>query len=232
MLRKTKSKRLLAQMGKAYSHQRSTEKGLTLIESLAAIIIFSLAITAVTPPLILSMATRVRAHRAQQSMQLAQGEIDRVRLVVEAGPKKDDENNDPLDDYKDKLPPDAGDINLEDVPAPDGSSGACSDGLPTATQYCTVEVNGTTFGIQSFRTNTIEQASQSAGGDVPVAFNLGVRVYTQGSLNQGNLSTEPASLSFSARTDGSAPLIVQYATVVRSDLDHSAEDYRKLLGGE
>ncbi len=229
MLRKAKSNRLLAQMGKNYSHQRSTEKGLTLIESLAAIVIFSLAITAVTPPIILSMATRVRAHRAQQSMQLAQGEIDRVRRVVEAGSQKYGS----VEDYKSQLPPEDGAAEPEKVAAPNASSGACSEGLPTvSTQYCTVEVNGTTFGIQSFRTNTIEQASTAAGGDVPVAFNLGVRVYTQGSLNQGNLSTEPASLSFSARTDGSAPLIVHYATVVRSDLNHSAKDYADLVRGE
>lgn len=229
MLRKTKSNRLLAQMGKNYSHQRSTEKGLTLIESLAAIVIFSLAITAVTPPIILSMATRVRAYRAQQSMQLAQGEIDRVRRVLEAGYQK----YGTVEDYNSQLPPEDGAAEPELVSAPNASSGACSEGVPTAsTQYCTVEVNGTTFGIQTFRAKKVEQKSPSLKENVPVAFKMGVRVYTEGSLNQGNLSTEPASLSFSARTDGSAPLIVQYATVVRSDLDSSAKAYADLVGGE
>lgn len=226
MLRKlkSKSKRLLAQMSRVHSHKTSTEQGLTLIESLAAIVIFSLAITAVTPPLIVAMATRVRAYRAQQSMQLAQGEIDRVRLVLEEG-----HNND-LATYQSQLPPKDDTAKPEEVPAPTATSGLCSEGVPTvSTQYCTVEINGTTFGIQSFRTNTIEQPSISAGGDVPVAFNLGVRVYTEGALNNGNLTTQAASLSFSARTDGSAPLIVHYATVVRSDLDSSATAYRDLL---
>ena len=80
--------------------KRPTEQGLTLVEALAAIVIFGLSITAVTAPLMLSMATRVRAHRAQQAMQLAQGEIDRVRLLLERG----DINNDLVS----LLPPDGG----------------------------------------------------------------------------------------------------------------------------
>lgn len=238
MLRRftSKSRGLLAKIVRGQSNQQSTEQGLTLIESLAAIVIFGFAITAVTQPLIIAMATRVRAYRAQQSLQLAQGEIDRVRLIVEQSyqgqqsPGNSDLNA-ALNTYLSKLPPASSATNPRDVGPPTDFIGYCQDALPTsATQGCKVEVNGAIFGIQTFRVNTVAPEVKLLGNrPVPVGFNMGVRVYPPAALSQNNLSIQPASLAFSARSDGPAPLAVSYVLIVRSDLEHSVEDYENLI---
>ncbi len=239
MLRRftSKSRGLLAKIVRGQSNQQSTEQGLTLIESLAAVVIFSLAIIAVTQPLVLAMATRVRAYRAQQSLQLAQGEIERVRLLVEQSyqgqRKPGDSNQTALDTYISKLPPASSATSPKEVGPPTGFID-CGETRPTsATQGCKVEVNGATFGIQTFRLHTIEPSVRSLGNrTVPVAFKMGVRVYPPAALSQDNLSNlsiEPASLAFSEHTDGRAPLAVSYVPIVRSDLVDSIDDYKKLV---
>lgn len=238
MLRRftSKSRGLLATIVRGQSDQQSTEQGLTLIESLAAIVIFGFAIAAVTQPLIIAMATRVRAYRAQQSLQLAQGEIDRVRLLVEQSyqvHQKEGEKNfqNAFNIYLSKLPPASSATDPKDVGPPTDFIGYCKDALPTsATQGCKVTVNGADFGIQTFRLKTVAPSVASLGNQtVPVGFNMGVRVYPPAALNQKNLSIEPASLAFSARTDGPAPLAVSYVPIVRSDLQSSIDDYKNLI---
>jgi type II secretory pathway pseudopilin PulG len=61
----------------------STEQGLTLIEGLLAIVIISITVVSISPPIFWAVATRVQTQRAEQSLKLAQGEIDRVRTLVE-----------------------------------------------------------------------------------------------------------------------------------------------------
>ncbi len=237
MLRRftSKSRGLLAKIVRGQSNQQSTEQGLTLIESLAAIVIFGFAITAVTQPLIIAMATRVRAYRAQQSLQLAQGEIDRMRLIVEQSyqgqQSPEDSPQTALNTYLSKLPPASSATNPRDVGPPTDFNGYCQDALPTsATQGCKVTVNGADFGIQTFRLNTVEPPVASLGNrTVPVAFQMGVRVYPPAALNQSNRSIEPASLAFSERTDGPAPLAVSFVPIVRSDLATSIDDYKELI---
>lgn len=205
---------------------KPTEKGLTLIEALAAIVIFGLSITAVTSPLMLSMATRVRAHRAQQAMQLAQGEIDRVRLLLERG--------DINDDLEDLLPPDGGTGEAAAVTAPTAQDAACAPGAGapaagTATQWCLVTVNeNDEFAVQTFRTKT---QNISTPDSPPAGFVMGVRVYTKAAIdNNGTVGTEPISLAFSAaNTSSPGPLVAIYTPIVRSDLPNSASIYNALL---
>ncbi len=61
------------------------EQGLTLIECLVAIVIVTLTILAITPPIMLATGTRIQSRRAEQANQIAQGEIDRIRFLVERG---------------------------------------------------------------------------------------------------------------------------------------------------
>ena len=199
---------------------KPTEKGLTLVEALAAIVIFGFSITAVTAPLMLSMATRVRAHRAEQAMELAQGEIDRVRLLLERG----DINNDLVS----LLPPDGGTGAAAEVAAPTGQDTTCEPAAENATQWCLVKVNNDEFAIQTFRTKT---QPISTTNTTPAGFTIGVRVYTKAAIdNNATLGTEPISLAFSAANTASAgPLVAVYTPIVRSDLPNSAGIYRNLL---
>jgi type II secretory pathway pseudopilin PulG len=214
----------------------STEKGLTLVESLAAIVIFGLSITAITSPIMLAMATRVRAYRAQQAMQIAQGEIDRVRLILERGDLS-------LAQLTPLLPPNAGDGSPKAVEAPTAEDTACntttaSTPQPTASnsdRWCLVEVRdgGEQFAVQTFRTKTtaLKDISPDSKSQTPIGLMMGVRVYPIAAINSNQtLSTEPMSLGFSAITTASAaPLVAIYTPIVKSDLPQSAEIYKKLL---
>ena len=204
----------------------STEKGLTLVESLAAIVIFGLSITAITSPVMLAMATRVRAYRAQQAMQIAQGEIDRVRLILERGDLSHAQLT-PL------LPPDAGSGAAKAVGPPSGQ-GSCNPTATAPTQWCSVKVREEEFAVQTFRTNTKTLRDLSSGqsqNQTPIGLIMGIRVYPIAAINsQQTLSTEPMSLGFSAITTATAaPLVAIYTPIVRSDLPQSAEIHKELL---
>lgn len=76
----------LKQRSEAYQNNPQlsrTEQGLTLIEGLLAIVIISITVVSISPPIFWAVATRVQTQRAEQSLKLAQGEIDRVRTLVE-----------------------------------------------------------------------------------------------------------------------------------------------------
>jgi type II secretory pathway pseudopilin PulG len=211
------------------SQFKSTESGLTLIESLAAIVIFSMAIVAVTPPIMLSMAARVRAHNAEKALQLARGEVDRVRVLLEALVAETDEEK--LAELEEQLPPLAVGDRPQGIGAPTGTTTTCKSNSPPGNAQTACLEADSNFAIQTFITNRQEP---TAG--VPEAFWIGVRVYTAGAFSSGDtLTTDPASLAFSAANNmGSAPLAVQYAPLIVSDgpgfkEGGSAEVYRRLL---
>jgi len=67
--------------GVALFEQRHSESGLTLMECVVAIAVVALAGALITPPLFLAAATRVQNRRSEQALQIAQGEIDRIRTL-------------------------------------------------------------------------------------------------------------------------------------------------------
>lgn len=50
-----------------------------------AMLILSIVVVGMTPPIFLTVGTRIQNRRVEQAVQLAQGEIDRVRVMVEQG---------------------------------------------------------------------------------------------------------------------------------------------------
>jgi prepilin-type N-terminal cleavage/methylation domain-containing protein len=172
------------------------DQGLTLLECVVAIAIVALTGALMTPPLFLAAATRVQNRKAEQALQIAQGEIDRIRTLVEQG-----EHN------LNNLPAVVNDIN--GVPAPNAIEASIRtvnntclnlyDNLSIpATSVLPVDVDGDCdedFYLQSFRT---EGGIVDAGQ--PSNFEVGVRVYannaaTNGTLRPG-LETTQASLKF------------------------------------
>ena len=82
---RTKPKLLVRSSGSTQAdliQTRSSEKGLTLLECLMAVTVMGLTISLVLPPLLIAAATRVQTRRAEQSLQIAQGEVDRIRNLV------------------------------------------------------------------------------------------------------------------------------------------------------
>jgi prepilin-type N-terminal cleavage/methylation domain-containing protein len=220
----------------------SDPSGFTLIESLVAVIIVSITVVSVLPPIFWATATRVQNRRAEQAIQLAQGEIERVRTLVERG-----------SDYTglDLPPVDGAVTDLRSAPtaAPTTASGisrspklncAKNDAQqPDAvTKYIAVDTdtnNGCEpeFMVQVFRSvGTI--ADGSAAGSPPSAFSMGVRVYAApafGTLKRGGiLDTKAARLRGASGTgqQSTRPIAVLYGTVVRSRAGNALGVYKKL----
>lgn len=77
--------RLIRPLFRPHTKSPSSDQGLTLIEGLVAILIISAVTTAITPMMFLSVATRVQNRRAEQAVQLAHGQIDQVRVLIDQG---------------------------------------------------------------------------------------------------------------------------------------------------
>jgi len=208
-------------------------------------LITSAVTVAITPPIFLSAATRVQNRRAEQATQLANGQIDQVRVLMEKGITGGEDGN------IDQLPDDAGSAGLEDVAAPSGvfdllqsTNFECSaydaDGAPQvpASSALPVDINGDCefdFYVQTFRINQQLSTVPEDGDEepVPIVFGMGVRVYYRNAeIDGGELSIEPASLTLTNGTGQQTkfPLAVLYTTLAQGDLDTSLDKYRCYLG--
>ncbi len=73
-------------LGKSLQRRSGTSaSGFTLIESLVAIIVVSVTVVAISPPIFWAAATRVQNRRAEQALSIAQSSIDEVRAKIERG---------------------------------------------------------------------------------------------------------------------------------------------------
>jgi len=213
---------------------KSSEQGLTLLESLVGILLITLVLAASTPPILLSAETRIQNRRSQQAMQIAQREVDRVRLIMEQENSRNDD-----------LPLEVSTItNPDNINNVDPPSSICTTCDPYASYpyiSFTQVVKDGDFLIQVFREPGIKESNLSStipptdptpndAEDKVMAFRLGVRVYSLAAQqNLSSLQKEPASLvmtnTFGQQT--TRPLAVLYADMARSDLTLSLAAYRK-----
>ena len=210
----------------------SSEDGLTLLECLVAIAVIALTGAMIGPPLVMAAATRVQNRRAEQSLQLAQGEVDRIRAMVITG-----------DATVDKLPALVTVTELEDHPAPTKlmagklKSPECNtydpeDDVPDDNEVLAVDIDGkdddgncdTDFLIQAFRQN-LDRDGETRD------FQLMVRVYSAKAEDHfGSLKEEQASLGFTT-ADGDywqKPLTVLTSRINESDTDAALCGYHGL----
>ena len=209
---------------------RSNEAGLTLIECLVAIAVIGITTASIGPMMVFSVATRVQNQRTEQALQLAQAEIDKVRLTVEQG-----------GDYGQRLQ----NISLFRIPSnsstpatvPAPMSFIASTASVTSTdQARRVDIDGdgtADFAIQIFRTRGIEVPARAGGTtpSTPVAFRMGVRVY-DARANVGSLLTEQVSLSFTSGEGqrNRRPLAVLYSEIAQGDRDGALCQYWRFAG--
>lgn len=216
-------------------NSKTEVQGFTLVESLMGILVITVVAITITPPIVISTATRVQNRRAEQAMQVAQAEIDRIRVLVEQGGT-----------YSGKLPPPSAtipDSNIAKVAAPTTFVTAPTVGGKIDTNQSRLLADATTkaFGVdvdndaqvdyyvQIFRdnnTNAIVPGTTSL-----VAFQLGVRVYSK-VAKAGSLQISPASLRLTTSYGSQefSPLAVAYTTVARSDATTvSLEKYKEFL---
>ncbi|OUC13773.1 MAG: hypothetical protein B0A82_15870 [Alkalinema sp. CACIAM 70d] len=233
-----RSLRLLVRWLPCLGH--SSEQGLTLIESLVAIVVISITLVAITPPIFFATATRIQNRRAEQGLALAQGEVERVRTIVERGQYFDTDLPAPVAgalSNTSPMPPTAALTGLRTV------SATCSETAPSAqpslTQYVRVDVDGDCtpdFLVQTFRTaGTSIQSTDNAGNPINLAvgFTMGVRVYSvlaEANLKAGKAETTQASLRMTSGQGGFRlrPVSVLYSTVVKNSNSQGLSSYRDL----
>ena len=221
--------RLLSAIPRSHPTKFAPEKGLTLLECLVAIVIISITVVSITPPIFVATASRIQSRRAEQANQIAQAEIDRIRMIVERGSS-----------YTTAQLPDSGGTGAaKDINPATGvddkllaSPSACTkypNKYPTtpatATKVIPVDVDGDCkpeFAMQVFRSN--DCIPTPLVGVPPYAFTAGVRVYGYEDRNpMSNLSKERARLGITAGRGGDnsasgaerQPLQVLYTKVAR-----------------
>ncbi|MEO0645362.1 MAG: type II secretion system protein [Cyanobacteria bacterium J06650_10] len=215
------------------------DAGLTLIECLVAIVVIAITTAAIGPMLVFSVATRIQNQKTEQAMQLAQSEIDKVRLTVEQG-----------GDYAARLkelsvvahPANATspDVAISEIPVPGSNYADFIDGSTSpaslVTQARMIDLDGdddNDFAIQLFRTRGIAVPAQDSSlEDTPVTFDIGVRVYDARAVGS-TLQSEPAGLEFTSGEGErrTRPLAVIYGQISQGDRDGSLCQYWELTNG-
>lgn len=195
------------------------EQGFTLVEALVAIVVIGIVVGLIAPPILLTVATRLQNQRVEQSIQVAQGEIDRVRLVVERG-----------EEYTAaSLPPVSTATDVKSTSAP----GSINENptTRTATQGFSVDLDKKIPLTPEFVVQTFRNQGQPTTGTA-IAFEMGVRVYRYAPFASGTTSTlvtQPLKLGFTSGQNLQRPLTVYYIPIVRGDLKDSLCQYRKSL---
>lgn len=199
---------------------QSPESGFSLLEPLVAILILATVMAALTPPMVLAIATRVKTFRVEQAIKVAQSEVDRNRRLIDRETTASALNP--------KLPPAAtpNTANPQDIGAPTSSTPSCTNGIPTTPQsWCAIPNpagGASVLGMQVFRTQifNLDGTTGFTASKLPVAYRLGVRIYPIQALQQnaGSLQTQASTLTLSPGARSlRAPLAVLYAPIARSD---------------
>ncbi len=234
------ARKLALKLAQKRTIAKRSDQGLTLIEGLVAMVIISITIVSITPPIFWAVASRVQTERAEQAQKLAQGEIDRVRAIVERGETAN-------------LPPTLSTLTEVTVRSSTPAPNAAGTGMISAVASCPgttfpptsvttftqVDTNGNCkpdFLLQTFRSQGVDQSGNTftgANGQILSGFVMGVRVYSfvaAPALTAGQGSTQPAALR---GTNGlgnqlNRPLAVLYSTIVSSNSSQNLTLYRRL----
>lgn len=214
-----------------------TTQGLTLVECIMAIVVIALTTAMITPPLFIAAATRMQNQRGEQAMQIAQGEVDRIRALVEWA-----------EHTPNRLPQTSGSVPIASTPAPTSLSSlqsknpACNTynperRLPVTTAFGVDTTDDTTpdrpVNCQpDFAVQTFISSGQPVVGDPENrlgTFCLVVRVYGKPAINDAGdgfvvpLETTPASLRFTTGQGNqrTRPLAVITTPIIWSDRSSS-----------
>ncbi|MFQ3612107.1 MAG: type II secretion system protein [Cyanobacteriota bacterium] len=173
------------------------DQGFNLIEVMASVVIFAIAMAAMVPTLTTIAYKRAISERIETARQVGQLEIERVRAII-------DRSQDFIASRLDELPPIARENGVFlDAPAPDiwpqlaaGTVIRTVDGVDFALRTVRVpdsETRGDQYVVQTFRNEGCPCINPNTGqvvttGTPPVevtcAFDMVVRIYHRSSFNQ------------------------------------------------
>ncbi len=202
-------------------------RGGSLLEVLAAMVIITTVLAIVSPMLFLVAASRVHTREVEQAMDLAQSEIERIQARMIRGV--------PVADKDTRLPPKLTSGEVQDASAPTSVVTDRASATTTADAF-TVDVdrdgNDDDFIVQTFRDAGACFGLGLSGEEIAI-FRMGVRVYSiaaEGNLADSKGETEPASLFLGGFQDRTTrPLAVLYTEISRSDLPVSLKSYENYL---
>jgi len=228
----------------------SSQAGVTLLECLIAVAVIGITSALILPPLFVAAASRVQNRRAEQALQIAQGEVDRIQTMVASGYHTVQPIN--------RLPAigtTSATVGLNTIAPPSVASSilksvktAITGGCNTYTgqqialnQALSVDVDGdctADFYMQVFRDDVSTNRAPwptNAPPPPPNNFRLAVRVYSALALpNFGSMSTPvlPASLQITSGEGNQRlrPLAVLYSQAVWSDQSISLCKLQQQLG--
>lgn len=137
-----------------YPPRPNSEAGLTLIESLLAVIVVAILVVAIGPVIALSAATRIQARRVEWGAQAARSYLDGIRAgtitpppIFEYDPSGADATaklQDTIAELNNVTAPPSGTLNCDPASPPSGyGSGYCGNPAPTSNYalYC-IDGNG------------------------------------------------------------------------------------------
>lgn len=210
--------RRLARRSPLGTVRAANDDGLTLLECLAAIVVVGMVGASIAPVLVLSVATRIQSQKAEQAIALAQGEVDRIRVLVEQG------SDDDFTAAVDSLPLDTTATSIQTVAAPTAPATPITQAnianFDQITETVAVDIDDDgefDFAVQRFR----KMVADPADNTIPVEEGLivGVRVYDYQAVTDGsNLGIEEGSVGLTSGSGDrlNAPLATLYSTVFRS----------------
>lgn len=223
----------------------STEAGLSLVECLVAIAVIAITASVILPPLFISAATRVQNRRAEQALQVAQGEVDRVRTLVMRG------NHTPANlptavtfpggNPRDYAPPSGASASLiKSVAATCAGRTSYTGGTVAPREAIPVDLDGDCapeLFMQVFRNSGSTTTVETAAGGLqrPEDFDLGVRVYSVvANGNWGAMTTpvEPANLQLTSAQGSQRlrPLAVLYTEIPWTERSGTLCDFQREAG--
>ncbi len=217
---------------------QNSQSGFTIIECLIAIVIVSILMTALSPVIVLSVATRVQSRRVELASQAARAYIDGVRNGTIDPPSNTILLNNylQLDNFAGVLPPPTGAGSLSSCPTTAGNQYCQNSSTPGATPslYC-IDIDGggcnnsitsKDLVIQAFRSVT------STSTDANQGYLLGIRVYRADAFNDNvslsqtkppNNATPPKKLIFTGGLgDRKAPLVEMTTEIVTPKTNYAS----------
>ncbi len=210
-------------LAKLLKFNQQNEQGLSLTETLVAMLISSIVVAMLSPVFLLSMASRLQSFRAKQATEVAQSEIDRVQTLMAQGVKQDATVG--------VLPPVTTNFSLVNPPTTTVTD------RNSLTKDNALEIDYDNDGVkdyfvQLFRDEGVVFDSGLAKDEVAF-FRMGVRVYSIASkdkLGALDSSGKVASISFTNLEEQTEkPLAILYTEVIRGDSKLSLLKYKEYL---